>query len=237
MKTNQQNSAPFITLQPNETTFTLAEAAKRLAWARVPESEPLAAYPLRLDAPDTRGHALTPEDEQVLREVWKGARLDPPEFPMKASSWMRYREAFDKSPKRPNWWLWQCGTDPAFLRVVVETQFKDAIEGAIRAGQIVARNPMTGLPVDASSLCTAQNDHLVLSRVDFIQFARGAMIEVLEADAEPPMPDWQQRALRSLELQQQGNRRHTATTATEFKVSPSQVRDDVRRWKRQQAGQ
>lgn len=237
MEQTQQSSAPFITLQPNERTFTLTDAAKRLAWARVPESEPLAAYPLRLDAPDTRGHVLTPEDEQVLRDVWKGAGLNRPKFPMKASSWMRYREAFDKSPQRPDWWLWQCATDPALLRVAVETQFKDAIEGAIRAGQIVARNPMTGLPADASSLCTAQNDYLVLSRDDFIQFARGAMIEVLEADAEPSMPDWQKRALRSLELKGQGDQASTSKTAAEFGVSASQVRDDVRRWKRQQAGQ
>ncbi|MHB1282575.1 MAG: hypothetical protein ACYCZI_01720 [Metallibacterium scheffleri] len=229
MKKTQQSNVPSVTLLPHELTLTPTEAAKRLARAQCPSDEHTVHSALRLDAPKTRGHPLTPEDEQVLAPIWKAARLSPPEFPMSADAWAVYLEAFDRSASRPAWGLWQVLNNPAHLRVSFECRYIDAIEAAARRGEITAREPQTALPVDASAIPMAQRDGWVLSRADLVAFARSVLIEVQEPTTEPSTPRWQQRAAYAEELQSKADRAPTKKTADRFGVSERQVREDRKR--------
>ena len=116
-----------------------------------------------------------------------------------------------------------------------QERFTTALLNAIKSDEIAARDPMTGLPLAASSILSdAQVARLLLSRADFEMFAQRALIEVQQvsnkADAVEP---WRNRARFHGTRKEKCSRSPTKDTATYFGVTTSQVRADLRRLRKE----
>ena len=125
------------------------------------------------------------------------------------------------------------------FHVEAQERFTTALLNAIKSDEIAARDPLTGLPLAASSILSdAQAAWLLLSRADFEMFAQRALIEVQqvsneevqqvsnEADAVEP---WRKRARFHGTRKEERSHSPTQDTATHFGVAGRQVRADVRR--------
>lgn len=232
------HKAAAVKPHADKRTITIEDAARRLAAAKWPHVEGRrVSYALRFTAPGTRGAIITPEDEEILRAIWDAAGLESPAFPMAESTWQRYTEAFEASARKPGWHLGCCVEDDALthamLRVAAEGQFATGLRTAIGRGEIVARDPLTHLPVIASAILSgAQAAGLLLSRADFENVARDAMIDVQDAPAVEP---WRERAQFHREREAQGSKAPTKETAEQFHVSDRQVRTDRQRLREEEA--
>ena len=179
---NPTDGQVIVYVPADKHAFTLDETAKLLALAKWPPVQNRrVSYPLRYNAPNTRGGVLTDDDEAVIAPIWKHAKMPEPTFPMPESDWANYMTAFNRSKVKPVWALGCCVEDDgythAILRAAAEEQFSAGLLDAIRAGSIAARDPLTGMPVSDVRVTVGTRD-LLLSRADVERFAASAMIEV-----------------------------------------------------------
>lgn len=182
MRSRDTPQAVVAYIPAGKATFTVDEVARLLALAKWPEVEGRrVSYPLRFTAPHTRGAVLSEADDVALAAIWKHAKLPPPAFPLPESEWSRYVQAFERSKAKPDWLLGCCVEDDAIthrmLRAAAEEEFRASVLEAIRAGSIVARDPLTHMPCTDVRVTAGQRD-LLVSRADFERFGAAAMIEV-----------------------------------------------------------
>ena len=125
--------------------------------------------------------ALSDEDWQVLRIIW--SRLDAPEFPMPAAQWKNYLDAFNSSQNRPKDWslsAWQRDSELrlALKRAVALNDQQDMLKQAVRNGNIILRNPLTGRPSEL--VWPGDADDWLVTRAHFKAFCETLAIELVD---------------------------------------------------------
>ena len=125
--------------------------------------------------------ALSDEDWQVLRIIW--SRLDAPEFPMPAAQWKNYLDAFNLSRCRPKDWslsAWQRDSELrlALKRAVALNDQQDMLKQAVRNGNIILRNPLTGRPSEL--VWPGDADDWLVTRAHFKAFCETLAIELVD---------------------------------------------------------
>lgn len=175
-----------VHIPADKLVFTVGEIPTLLAQARWPHVEGRRiSYPLRLSAPNTAGAVLSSKDKSTLSKIWEGAGMPAPVFPMSELDWQRYVDVFNASEERPDWELWGCveddGLTNAVLRAAAEESYASDLRDAIARGEVVACNPLTGRPAATADVRVKTNpEQLLLSRDDFVKFARSPLMEVVE---------------------------------------------------------
>lgn len=127
---------------------------------------------------------LEGDDWQLLRVIW--SRLEHPVFPMPASQWKDYQDAFDASRNRPlNWSLCVTQRDPdrqaALRRAATMEDHEGELKDAILQGQLMPRNAMTGARHRGDIVTIGDGWILPLSQ--FKSFCGSLLIEAIESQA------------------------------------------------------
>lgn len=126
-----------------------------------PKASPLLESLRRLDRGEPpRAEPLSDADAALLREIWHGMRRPSPIdsieqhagiTSMTAAEFATFRRAFDDSPQRPEWDLQaefrDVHAEAAIQRQHVRVEWVNALAEAVERGELVARNPMSRLPV------------------------------------------------------------------------------------------
>jgi hypothetical protein len=189
---NDLQGETVVIIPPNKQLFTVGEIPKLLAAAKWPHKEGRSVSYLVLQPQGTvRGRMLEDAEQDMLNAIWAAQDLQQPVFPLPESDWQRYADAFELAREKPEWSIVPCWSSDAInqgmLRAAAEEQFRRRMLDAIANGQITVRDPLTHMAVTGPDTKSG-HDGLLVSRDDFSHFARDAMLNVHDGQAELELP-------------------------------------------------